>query len=210
MKNFITIKENIQTEIVVKKSKFICNLVKADTKQEAEEIIKNTKKKYFDARHNCIAYRIAENEKIEEKSSDDGEPAGTAGGPILNILQKNNLCNVVAIVTRYFGGILLGTGGLVKAYSDVTLNALEKCQIVEKCMGTEIECKIEYNYLETFKYYCRKNKINIVDFEYSNIIICKIQIEESEVYKFVDDFDKKNINLIEYRILSKKIINKCI
>ena len=124
MESFISIKENVQAEIIVKKSKFICNLIKVSSQEEAETTIKEMKKKYFDARHNCVAYRIKEENKIVEKASDDGEPSKTAGEPMLNILQKNNLCNVVAIVTRYFGGILLGTGGLVKSYSDSLLKAI--------------------------------------------------------------------------------------
>ena len=104
MDNFITISNNIENEITVKKSKFICNLIKIETQQEAEEQIKIIKKKYYDARHNCVAYRVQENDGIFEKASDDGEPSGTAGGPMLNILQKNNLCNVLVVVTRYFGG----------------------------------------------------------------------------------------------------------
>ena len=128
MKNFITIKENISSEIVEKKSKFIANLFYVETVQEAEQIIKQINKKYFDARHNCIAYRIVEDEQIVEKSSDNGEPSGTAGAPMLNILQKNNLANVLIIVTRYFGGILLGTGGLVRAYSNSLLRAMKIVQ----------------------------------------------------------------------------------
>ena len=102
MENFITIKENVIAEITEKKSKFIANLIKVENKQDAEEKINKIKKTYHDARHNCVAYRIIEENKIIEKSSDDGEPSGTAGGPMLNILQKNNLCNILVIVTRYF------------------------------------------------------------------------------------------------------------
>ncbi len=210
MENFITIKENIQTEIVEKKSKFICNLFKVENKEEAEKIIKETKKKYYDARHNCVAYRVMENENIVEKSSDDGEPSGTAGGPMLNILQKNNMCNILVIVTRYFGGILLGTGGLVRAYSDVTIKAIDKSYKIEKCIGIEAETILEYNNLESFKYYCRKNNINITDLEYSDKIICKIQLEEIRKQRLIKDFETKNINLIELKFLSKKIIDKCI
>ena len=161
MNSFVTIKENIQTEIIVKKSKFICNLIKVENQEDAEETIRKIKKKYYDARHNCIAYRVVEDEKILEKASDDGEPSGTAGGPMLNILQKNNLCNVVAIVTRYFGGILLGTGGLVRSYSDVTLNAIEGSEKIEKCIGLEFKAKVEYKYFEFLKYYCKINNIFI-------------------------------------------------
>ena len=104
MEEFITILKNETAEIVEKKSKFIANLFHVESVEEAENRIKDIKKKYHDARHNCIAYRVAENGQIIEKSSDDGEPSGTAGGPMLNILQKNNLCNLVIVVTRYFIG----------------------------------------------------------------------------------------------------------
>lgn len=210
MENFISIKENVQTEIVVKKSRFICNLIKVSSKEEAEEIIKATKKKYHDARHNCVAYRIINDNKIVEKSSDDGEPSGTAGGPMLNILQKNNLCNVVAIVTRYFGGILLGTGGLVKSYSDSLLKAISTSEIVEKCPGEEYEVKMEYNYLEIFKHYCKTNDILIIESQYSDIIICKIELEEKNKKKLLEDFETKKVKLIDLKFLSKKIIDKSI
>ena len=209
MENFLTINENIESEITVKKSKFICNLIKIEKQEEAEEQIKKIKKKYHDARHNCVAYRIQENDTIVEKASDDGEPSGTAGGPMLNILQKNNLCNVLVVVTRYFGGILLGTGGLVRAYSDSMQNALELTEKIEKCIRLEFEAELEYNNLETFKYYCRKNNINIVNIQYENTIICKIQLEENTKSKLINDFETKNINLTNLRFLSKKIINKC-
>ena len=129
---FSTIEKNVTAEIVDKKSKFIANFIYVDDVIKAEQLIKETRKKYFDARHNCIAYRIIENDQIIEKSSDDGEPSGTAGAPMLNILQKNNLANVLIIVTRYFGGILLGTGGLVRAYSDSLLKAIDQANIIKK------------------------------------------------------------------------------
>lgn len=210
MEGFITIKENVNTEIVVKKSKFICNLIKVETQEEADNIIKQIKKKYYDARHNCVAYRVIQADKIIEKSSDDGEPSGTAGGPMLNILQKNNLCNIMVIVTRYFGGILLGTGGLVRAYSDATIEAIQISEKVEKCIGVEAEVEVEYNNLDTFKYYCKINNIFIKNFEYSDIIICKIQLEESMIQRFSEDFRTKKVNLINLRFLSKKLINKSI
>lgn len=210
MDNFITISNNIENEITVKKSKFICNLIKIETQQEAEEQIKIIKKKYYDARHNCVAYRVQENDGIFEKASDDGEPSGTAGGPMLNILQKKNLCNVLVVVTRYFGGILLGTGGLVRAYSESTLNAIDLADKIEKCIGLEFQVTLDYNNFESFKYYCRKNRINIINIEYTDIIICKIQLEEEKKAILVKDFETKNINLMELKFLSKKIINKSI
>ena len=126
MEEFVTIKDNVQFELVEKKSRFIANLFYVESTQEAENVIKEIRKKYYDAKHNCIAYRIIENGRIVEKASDDGEPSGTAGAPMLNILQKNNLANVLIIVTRYFGGILLGTGGLVRAYSARFIRSIRK------------------------------------------------------------------------------------
>ena len=195
MREFITIAESVQSEITEKKSKFIANLFYVENSEEAEKIIKEIKRKYFDARHNCIAYRVIEDGNIIEKFSDDGEPSGTAGAPMLNILQKNNLANVLIIVTRYFGGILLGTGGLVRAYSASLLQAIDKCSIIKKCFGEELEIELEYSELENFKYYCRNNKISIVDFQYKESIICKIELEEEVKQKLIEDFKSKNVNL---------------
>ena len=210
MENFISIRENVQTEIVVKKSKFICNLIKVESQEEAEEYIKKIKRKYYDARHNCVAYRVIENEQVVEKSSDDGEPSGTAGGPMLNILKKNNFGNILVIVTRYFGGILLGTGGLVRAYSDATLEAINVAEKIAKCIGLEAEAELEYNNLESFKYYCKKSNIYIKDYDYSEKIICKIQLEECNKERLIDDFNTKKVNLIKLKFLSKKLIDKSI
>ena len=210
MREFITIAESVQSEITEKKSKFIANLFYVENSEEAEKIIKEIKRKYFDARHNCIAYRVIEDGKIIEKSSDDGEPSGTAGAPMLNILQKNNLANVLIIVTRYFGGILLGTGGLVRAYSASLLQAIDKCSIIKKCFGEELEIELEYSELENFKYYCRKNKISIVDFQYKESIICKIELEEEVKQKLIEDFKSKKVNLKNIKELYKKYITKSI
>lgn len=208
MNEFITIKENIQTEFVEKKSRFIANLFYVENSEEADKIIKETKKKYFDARHNCVAYRVLEEDRLVEKSSDDGEPSGTAGAPMLNILQKSNLVNVLVIVTRYFGGILLGTGGLVRAYSSSLMQAIDASVKLEKCLGHEMEIILEYSEFENFKYYCKNNKINILDSEYSENIVCKIELEEVVKEKLMKDFEIKNIILINIKELSKKYIIK--
>ena len=158
-----TIKENTSSEIVEKKSKFIANLFYVQSQEEAEEKIKEIRKKYHDARHNCYAYSIMTKEGIINKMSDDGEPSGTAGNPMLNIILKRELINVLVIVTRYFGGILLGTGGLVRAYSDATLEAIEKAEFVIEQIGYELEIIINYQELEKIEYYCEKNKLSIIN-----------------------------------------------
>ena len=210
MGEFITILEDETAEIVEKKSKFIANIYHVETTNEAEEIIKNVKKKYHDARHNCVAYRVAENGKIIEKSSDDGEPSGTAGGPMLNILQKNNLCNIVVIVTRYFGGILLGTGGLVRAYSDATLEAINKCIFIYKIEGIEIQVRLDYSNLDIFKHYCKNNEINITKIDYAEDIILKIEMEKIRKNILMKDIEKKTLIIKEYQVLQEKYINKTV
>lgn len=206
MEEYITIKENTTEEITEKKSKFIANFIKVGTTKEAEEKIKEIKKKYHDARHNCIAYRVIEDGKLIERASDDGEPSGTAGGPMLNILQKNNLCNVLVVVTRYFGGILLGTGGLVRAYSEATIKAIEKAEKVTKTSGIEMEAIVEYCEYEKFKYYCQKNDIIIIKTDYNENIVCKIQLKETLKTKLISDFATKNINLRDLKEFDKKYI----
>lgn len=208
MDEYVTITENGEAEIIEKKSKFIANLFYVESVYEAENLIKETKKKYYDARHNCIAYRVVE-DKIVEKASDDGEPSGTAGGPMLNILQKNNLANVLVIVTRYFGGILLGTGGLVRAYSDATLKVLDNVKTVEKCRGIEILVTLEYNNLELLKYYCKNNNIDITKIEYTDKIECILEMEKGIKDRLLEDINNMKLNVIETKILHEKYINKC-
>ena len=210
VKGFFTIKENVQAEIVEKKSKFIANLFYIENIEEAEKIVKETRKKYFDARHNCIAYRVIEDGQIIERFSDDGEPSGTAGAPMLNILQKNGYVNVLIVVTRYFGGILLGTGGLVRAYSDSLTLAIEKSIKIEKRLGNQLEVIVDYSELDNFKYYCRNNKINIIESTFEEKIICKIEMENDKKEKLVEDFNTKKVKIIEYKELCKKYITKCI
>ena len=202
----ITIKEHAKSEIVEKKSKFIANIFFVENVEEAENKIKETKKEYHDARHNCSCYRVIEEGKIVEKQSDDGEPSGTAGGPMLNILQKRDLVNVVAIVTRYFGGILLGTGGLVRAYSDATQNAIDSAEKNEIILGVEYEVKVDYSNLEKLKYYAKINNINIINIEFQNDILCTLQIANENEKQFLEDIEKKNLSIIEYKKICEKYI----
>lgn len=180
MNEFKTIKEKVAEEIIEKRSKFIANIYPVETVEEAENIIKQTKRTYHDARHNCFAYSVMQDGKVINRFSDDGEPSGTAGAPILNIITNNQLCNVLVIVTRYFGGILLGTGGLVRAYSDSTVKALSNSEYISKILGYIIEVIIEYENLQYFKYFCSKKNINIKNIEYLEKIKCIIEVAEEE------------------------------
>ena len=202
-----TIKNDIEDEIVEKKSKFIANIFYVETLKEAEGKILEIKKKYHDAQHHCFAFRIHEKNNTLNRFSDDGEPSGTAGAPILNILEKNNIENVIVIVTRYFGGILLGTGGLVRAYTGATVKALERVELVVEEDGLELLIKTNYKYLETIQYYCNKKNIEIlnVEFEENVKIIVEISIEdEKELLKCLES------KIMDYEVLKRKNIRKSI
>ena len=203
-----TIKQNITTQIVEKKSKFIANLYYAPTIEDAENILQNIKKQYYDAKHNCYAYRIKTQDGIISKSSDDGEPSGTAGAPMLNIITKNELVNVLIVVTRYFGGILLGTGGLVKAYSEVLIDAIKKATFVMEQQGVEMEVIINYNDFEKLNYYCNKNLLTIVHTEYNDKIKCIIEMNEEEKNKIIENINNLNFKIESYKIISNKNIRK--
>lgn len=193
-----TILANSSSELDVKKSKFIANIIKITDEQDAKEKLNQIRKEYSDARHNCYAYIVYDNEtktKIE-KSSDDREPSGTAGIPMLTLLQKNNLVNVLIVVTRYFGGILLGTGGLVRAYTDSSKQALEATKIIELQYGEILEYCIEYDEFEYFKYICEKNNIEIINTEYSNNIKAIIKLKEE---------DKSLFSTYKCRIIEKNV-----
>lgn len=123
-----TIVKDFRHEIVIEKSRFICTLKKVQNETEAQEFIKNTKKEFWDATHNCSAYVVDE---LAQRSSDDGEPSGTAGIPMLEVLRKNYLVQTAAVVTRYFGGIKLGAGGLVRAYTNSVAEAVRASGIAE-------------------------------------------------------------------------------
>ena len=138
------IRKNGGSEIVVTKSRFIGSLESAADVREAEEIITRVRKKYNDARHNCYAYIIMDGDNIIRKCSDDGEPSGTAGRPMLAVMEGAGLVNAVCVVTRYFGGVLLGTGGLVRAYTDATAAALDDAEISPIRRGRYISFTVDY------------------------------------------------------------------
>ncbi len=203
---FKTIKEDTSAEIIEKKSRFIANVFYIENVEEAEEKIKEIKKKYFDARHNCFAYRIATESKIVERFSDDGEPSGTAGAPMLTVLAGNNLANILVVVTRYFGGTLLGTGGLIRAYTLSVKSALEKTNFEEKVKGLKVELQISYQDFEKFKYYCTVKNIKICKIEYFEYIKTKIELTKEMFCQIQKEKNELNFKILENKILEEKYI----
>ncbi|MFR0822305.1 MAG: YigZ family protein [Clostridia bacterium] len=203
-----TIKQNVSAQIIEKKSKFIAEAYYVQSVEEAEGIIEETKKRFYDARHHCYAY-IVNDEKIAiQRSSDDGEPTGTAGAPILHILEKKGLMNVLVIVTRYFGGILLGTGGLVKAYSDATKQALENAEFVKEEPGYVIQLMLAYEDYKNFNYYCNKNGINCINITYDDKISMQIEVNEKEKTLIFENSSQFDFKILDYMVLKQKNIRK--
>ena len=208
MQELKTIKNNGIAEIIEKKSKFIGQAFYVENKEKAEEIIKEIRKKYSDARHNCYAYSILEENTESTKSSDDGEPAGTAGMPILNVIKENNLKNILVIVTRYFGGILLGAGGLVRCYTKATTESIKNAIIVEKEIGYKIKFVTNYNKQEELKYYLKQNLCNIIDTTYLEKIEIIAEISEKVKKEIKENLVKKDKMYECAEILETKYIEK--
>ena len=205
---FKTIDKNIEAEIVEKKSKFIANVFYVESVQEAEELIKKVKKQHNEARHNCFAFSVFTREGIVDRFSDDGEPSGTAGSPMLNIITSKKITNVLVVVTRYFGGILLGTGGLVRAYTGAFQEALEKVNIIEKELGVMAKFVVTYSDLEKLKYYLKQNDIDLVKTEFSENVEVYVDITEIKLEELNGRLNDLNFNIISQEIVEEKYIDK--
>lgn len=166
-------------EIEEKKSRFIANIEPVSSEEEAVDFIAQIKKKYWDARHNCSAFIIGE---AGEKSrcSDDGEPSGTAGRPMLDVLAKEGITNVCVVVTRYFGGTLLGTGGLVRAYSSAVKAGLDNCETVRKIRGCSVTVKCDYNDWGKVQNLCGRKGYTVSDTVYTSDVETTIVTEDAD------------------------------
>lgn len=172
--------EGGQGEIVEKKSRFIANIFPAKTEEEALSKIAEMKKKYYDARHNCYAYIIGGDHEIE-RSGDDGEPSGTAGRPMLEVLNGQGVCDVVAVVTRYFGGTLLGTGGLVRAYSDAVKEGLLNCVLLEQGSGYVLRIDTDYNEIGKLQYLARTRGLHELGSSYADAVTIELLVPFEEI-----------------------------
>ena len=168
-----------QGEITEKKSRFIATVRPVESEDEAVSFINETKKKYWDARHNCSAFVIGKRQELT-RCSDDGEPAGTAGRPMLDVLLKENIHNAAVVVTRYFGGVLLGTGGLVRAYQQATKAGLSASEIIEKKDGAVLFIRTDYTGIGRLQYLFAQEKIAVMDTAYEADVLVKAVIPEND------------------------------
>lgn len=175
LENYKTVYKAGTGEIIEKKSRFIGMAAKAESEEEALAFIENVKKKYWDARHHCFAYVIGENCGIQ-RMSDDGEPAKTAGKPILDVLQGEKLHDTVIVVTRYFGGTLLGTGGLVRAYTQAAKEAVAASVIITRILGVKLLIDIDYTEHGKVQYILMQGGFNILHTEYTDKVTVEVMV----------------------------------
>lgn len=188
MKNYKTVADGeiFSAEYEVKKSVFIANVKHVESEESAREFVQQVRKKYFDATHNCSAWILGEGGNLQ-KSNDDGEPGGTAGNPILETIKKNDLTNAAVVVTRYFGGIKLGAGGLIRAYSHTASLGLNAAKIIRMTPFQRIALTLEYNFLAQVENFLRKKNIAVENSDYTDVVTLNILILPAQVDDFITE-----------------------
>lgn len=175
-----TVYEGNEAEIVEKKSRFIATVRPVHSEEEALEFIESMRKKYWDATHNCFAYVIGERFQVQ-RCSDDGEPSGTAGKPMLDVLLGEQIHDTVVVVTRYFGGTLLGTGGLVRAYQGATKAGIEASLVITKYWGQKLNIGTDYTGLGKIQYILGQRKLSILDTIYTEKVEIEVLVPQEEI-----------------------------
>lgn len=183
LQDYLTVKEYGENEIVIQKSRFIAYITRATTEEEAQNFIASIKKKHWDATHNCSAYMIGEHDQIQ-KANDDGEPSGTAGVPMLEVLKKRELKDTVVVVTRYFGGIKLGGGGLIRAYGKATSEGLNAIGVVRRKLNRVMHTTVDYTWLGKLENELRSSRYNLKEIHYLDKVEIETFVEENETEQF--------------------------
>jgi uncharacterized YigZ family protein len=183
--SYKTVKGYGEHEINIQKSRFICYVHRATTEGEAQEFIQKIKKLHRDANHNCSAYLIGEHNQIQ-KANDDGEPSGTAGVPMLEVIKKKDLKDTVVVVTRYFGGIKLGAGGLIRAYGTATSEGINHVGMVERKLMRVISVKVDYTWVGKIENELRSSAYQLKNTHYTDLVEFEIYVEVSRIEEFID------------------------
>lgn len=181
--HYLTIQKDGVAEIEIKKSRFICSLKRVETEDEAKLFIQRVKKEHWKATHNCSAFVVGDKSEIK-RSNDDGEPSGTAGIPMLEVLVKKDLINVAAVVTRYFGGTKLGAGGLIRAYSHAVSHGIDEIGIVEGKLQQEVSLTIAYPLLGKLQNYLENNQLAIKETLFTDEVVVVCSIDEESISAF--------------------------
>ncbi|WP_144474248.1 YigZ family protein [Bacillus pumilus] len=185
LNRYLTVKSRGEHEIVIEKSRFICHIQRAVSEEEAQAFIQSIKKQHWNATHNCSAYLIGEHDLIQ-KANDDGEPSGTAGVPMLEVLKKRKLKDTVVVVTRYFGGIKLGAGGLIRAYGKSVSEAINHVGMVERCLMRTMHTTIDYTWLGKVENELRASSFQLKVIHYAEDVIFETYVEETQTEQFIE------------------------
>ncbi|RHW39948.1 YigZ family protein [Lysinibacillus yapensis] len=183
--DYKTIKGYGEKEIVISKSRFIAYVNRAETEEEAIEFIDSIKKKHANATHNCSCYMVGEHDQIQ-KANDDGEPSGTAGVPMLEVLKKQGLKDTVVVVTRYFGGIKLGGGGLIRAYGKATTEGIDAAQVVERKLHHVMKVSIDYTWLGKVENEVRNSHYTLSEIQYAEAVEVIVDVLKDEEEQFTE------------------------
>ncbi len=203
--NYRTVKGYGESELIIQKSRFITYVNRAETEAEAQDFINNIKQKHKDANHNCSAYMIGEHDHIQ-KANDDGEPSGTAGVPMLEVLKKREIKNTVVVVTRYFGGIKLGGGGLIRAYGKATTEGIDAAKIVERQLHGLMKISIDYTWLGKVENEIRQSTYTLKEIAYAELVELYVYIKLEEQDSFSDWVTEMTNGQAEIELVEKKYL----
>ncbi|MGT2832300.1 YigZ family protein [Streptococcus halotolerans] len=203
--NYKTIKTNRITEEDIKKSRFICHLKRVNSEEEAREYIAAIKKEHYKANHSCSAMIIGENSEIK-RSSDDGEPSGTAGIPMLTVLEKQELTNIVAVVTRYFGGIKLGAGGLIRAYAGSVAHAIKETGLVAVKEQVGLQIHLTYPQYQTFANFLEQEGLEEFNTQFLDQVTSDIYTDEDKLSDIQDALTEFYQGKISFQKIDSKIV----
>ncbi|QBP18818.1 YigZ family protein [Acetilactobacillus jinshanensis] len=196
--NYLTIKQFGTFELDIRKSRFIGHVQRIKNEAEAKQFINKIKDQNKKATHNCFGYVIGKDDHIQRKS-DNGEPANTAGTPILDVIKMKHLHNVVVVITRYFGGIKLGAGGLIRAYSNITTDTINNTGIVQRILQTKIDVIVDYHEFNPLNYYLKQNHYNVINTEYTSKVTVTVAVNTPDI----KTFKNKIISLLSNRVTFK-------
>jgi len=196
--DYLTIQQAGNHELEIKKSRFIADLGRVTTEDEAKAFIAAITAREPKANHHCWAYVLGEHDEIQ-RESDNGEPSGTAGVPILTVLQRNQLHNTIAVVTRYFGGIKLGAGGLIRAYSNSTSTGIEAVGVVKRVRQRALELTVDYANYDKLTHYLTENEISVLDTAYTTAVVVTIAVDLDAV----DDTQQAIVDLLSNQLTVK-------
>ncbi|MCO7176425.1 YigZ family protein [Sporolactobacillus kofuensis] len=185
LEKYRTIQSSSSVETEIKRSRFIASVYPVETENEAEQLIQTVRKEHWKANHNCFAYIIGKKQEIQ-KASDDGEPSGTAGVPILDVLKRRHVCNALVIVTRYFGGIKLGAGGLIRAYAHSTSSGLNEADVIEQIPSFQWAVTVDYHLSGTLDNKLRESHYAVKEIRYLDKVTFDLYTDQEEEHLFID------------------------